>query len=229
MHFPRSSAILGLPMDFEPERYFVELAAAFGRGRLGLDASVDDADAIARAHAAGLRLHKFKRNAELPRVRKVLGILRGLAPGSLLDVGSGRGTFLWPLLDALPWVTVTAIDHDPRRAEDLAAVRRGGVARLTGACMDAARLAFDDRAFEVVSALEVLEHVPHPERVAAEIVRVARTHVVVSVPSTPDDNPEHLRLFGEADLRALLVDAGAKRVTFDAVHNHLVAVASVGS
>jgi hypothetical protein len=32
----------------------------------------------------------------LPRVRKVLGVLRGVHPANLLDVGSGRGAFLWP-------------------------------------------------------------------------------------------------------------------------------------
>src|SRR5262245_24889664 len=108
------------------QRYFAELATAFVRGRLG-DAAADAADAgadavLARGRAAGLRLHKFKRNTELPRVRRVLGTLRGLAPADLLDVGSGRGTFLWPLLDALPWLPVTAVDRDPRRVADLQAV-----------------------------------------------------------------------------------------------------------
>src|SRR4051794_20000367 len=97
------------------DRYFAELAGAFVRGRLG----AGDGDDVARGLAAGLRLHKFKRNAELPRVRRVLGLLRGLAPSSLLDVGSGRGTFLWPLLDALPELPVVAVDRDARRAADL--------------------------------------------------------------------------------------------------------------
>jgi len=43
--------------------------------------------------SAGLRLHKFKANSELPPVRRVLGILQRLSPNSLLDIGSGRGTF----------------------------------------------------------------------------------------------------------------------------------------
>ena len=38
-----------------------------------------------------LRLHRFKRTAGLPRVRRVLGALKGFAPETLLDVGSGRG------------------------------------------------------------------------------------------------------------------------------------------
>src|SRR6476620_8480200 len=94
------------------DRYFVELAAAFVRGRLG--ERLDGEAAIARGLEAGLRLHKFKRNSELPRVKKVIGLLRGLSPATLLDVGSGRGTFLWPLVDALPHLSVTSIDRDQR-------------------------------------------------------------------------------------------------------------------
>ena len=35
---------------------------------------------------------------------------RGLAPASLLDVGSGRGAFLWPLLEAFPGLPVIAVE-----------------------------------------------------------------------------------------------------------------------
>lgn len=95
------------------ERYFSELATAFVRGRLGNPtASIED------GLAAGLRLHKFKQGSELPRVRRVLSILRGLAPESLLDVGSGRGTFLWPLVASFPELRVTAIDVSEQRASD---------------------------------------------------------------------------------------------------------------
>ncbi|MFO8083850.1 MAG: hypothetical protein R6U27_05975 [Desulfobacterales bacterium] len=47
----------------------------------------------------GLRLHRFKRNHSLPRVQKVLGILKTIQPASLLDIGTGRAVFLWPLID----------------------------------------------------------------------------------------------------------------------------------
>lgn len=89
--------VLSYPGIIAMERYFTELATAFVRGRLNQpDASIE------AGLEAGLRLHKFKRNTELPRVRTVLGILRGLLPENLLDIGSGRGTFLWPLLASFP-------------------------------------------------------------------------------------------------------------------------------
>jgi SAM-dependent methyltransferase len=210
-------------------RYHLELAAAFVRGRLGRVRGECDEDAIARGLAGGLRLHKFKADVALPRVRRVLGLLRAFAPVTLLDVGSGRGTFLWPLLadTALPDVTVTAIDRDPRRATDLGAVARGGVPRLTAARADVVELPFRDGAFDATTALEVLEHLPDaaPERAAREALRVSRRALVVSVPSHEDDNPGHVQRFDARALEALLRRAGARSVAFEHVLNHTIAVA----
>ncbi len=209
---------------FAPERYHLDLAAAFVRGRRpDLDAG-SDGDVVARGSAAGLRVHRFKRTA-LPRVQRALGLLRGLYPASLLDVGSGRGTFLWPLLDGLPGVRVTSVDHDAVRARDLGAVARGGVERLAAVQGDVEALPFADGAFDGATVLEVLEHVRDPVCAAREVVRVARRFVVASVPSVPDDNPEHLRLFSVRDLEDLLRDAGARKVSVTHVLNHRLAVA----
>jgi ubiquinone/menaquinone biosynthesis C-methylase UbiE len=208
-------------------RYYLDLAAAFVRGRLPHLPPLSPEALIERGTAEGLRLHKFKRNAGLPRVRRVLGILHGLAPQSLLDVGSGRGTFLWPLLEAFPALAVTAIDHDARRASDLQAVSRGGLARLTAVEMDASRLGFPEGSFDGVTMLEVLEHLERPELAAAEALRVARRFVVASVPSQEDENPDHLHLFGHKSLAALFTRAGARRVTTESVLNHIIAVVQV--
>jgi hypothetical protein len=207
------------------DRYYTDLASAFVRGKLGVVEDEAPDAAIARGLAAGLKLHKFKRAGELPRVKQVIGTLRGLAPAELLDVGSGRGTFLWPLLDALPSLRVTAIDLAARRANDLHAVRRGGIERLTALQMDAQRLGFADGSFDVVTQLEVLEHLPDPSLAAREALRVARRFVVASVPSAPDDNPEHIHLFDERALGTLF--SGAARVTCEWVRSHIVMVARV--
>jgi hypothetical protein len=80
----------------------------------------------------------------------------------------------------------------------------------------------------VMTALEVLEHIPEVEKAAWEIVRVARRHIVISVPSHADNNPEHLHLLSEADLRRLFQVCGVRRIGFEHVHNHLIAVITKG-
>jgi ubiquinone/menaquinone biosynthesis C-methylase UbiE len=207
------------------DRYYAEAAAAFARTRLGAGPGGPAEEVLRAADAAGLGLHHFKRTRPLPRVRRVLGVLRGMAPATLVDVGIGRGAFLWPLLDAFPDLRVLAVDRDPRCVAEVAAVRAGGLDRVAAARMDAHRLALRDAGADGVTLLEVLEHLERPALAAAEALRVARRFVVVSVPSKPDENPQHLRLFDRAGIEALLREAGARRVSVEDVLNHIVAVA----
>lgn len=213
------------PMD--ASTHYLAPLLAFVRGRVPGCAALDDAELVARGEAAGLRLHKFKRAGVLPRVQRVIAILRGLDPTSILDIGSGRGAFLWPLLDEIVGVAVTAVDVDAQRASDLAAVAAGGMSRLAALHADVAALPVPAASFDVVTALEVLEHVEAPEPAARELLRVARRFVVVSVPSKPDDNPEHVRLFDPASMTRLFTDTGATKVQLDYVPGHMIATVHV--
>jgi 2-polyprenyl-3-methyl-5-hydroxy-6-metoxy-1,4-benzoquinol methylase len=221
---------------------FERLAAAYVRGALGgtdacavhpalfqapLEALASDEihALLVLGEQANLRLHRFKRTMGLPRVHNVLGVLRGIQPASVLDIGSGRGAFLWPLLDAFPGLTITALDILAHRVEGIEAVRAGGVSNLRVAQADVTALPYADASFDVVTMLEVLEHIPDSTRALDEVCRVANRFVILSVPSKPDTNPEHIHLFDAATLVRLLQERGCPRVKVDYVPGHLIAVA----
>ncbi len=221
--------------------YFLLLAAAYVRGTLAANIiPAGEADLFSRpladlAHKDlerlieigrehELRLHRFKRTMGLARVQRVLGILKGLQPANLIDIGSGRGAFLWPLLDAFPWLPITAVDRLDYRVADIHAVRDGGVTTLAAAQADATALPVADRSYDVVTMLEVLEHIPDTGRALAEVCRVAERFLVLSVPSRPDDNPEHIHLF-DRDTIVRLLNRHMARVTVEYVLNHMIVVA----
>lgn len=231
-------------MMTEDTPLYTHLAAAYIRGKLADSplaaahqplfsqslhtlSEAELAALIVLGYAADLRLHRFKQTMGLARVHKVLGLLRSLAPDSLLDVGSGRGAFLWPLLDAFPNLPVTTIEMLDYRAADIAAVVAGGVATLTSIHGDVTNLPWEDHVFDVVTMLEVLEHIPETARALTEVCRVARRFVVLSVPSKADNNPEHIHLFSASALETFLQTAGATRVSFQYVPGHIIAVAKV--
>jgi ubiquinone/menaquinone biosynthesis C-methylase UbiE len=158
----------------------------------------------------------------------VIGALRSFAPARLVDLGSGRGAFVWPLLDAMPELAITAVDELAHRALLYAHVARGGVDRIAGVRADIRQLPFADASVPCVTALEVLEHLPGegPVEAAREAMRVAATAVIASVPSHEDNNPDHVHLFDGARLTELFKAAGARRVAIDHVPSHIIAVAA---
>lgn len=82
-----------------------------------------------------------------------------------------------------------------------------------------------DGSFDVVTLLEVLEHIPNVEAAIAAAVRLARRCIILSVPSKPDDNPEHIHLLTKPILTDLFAKAGCTNLHFDGVPNHLIMMA----
>ncbi len=225
------------------DKYYQLFAAAYVRGKLTQrigsehpalfmpDLADLAEDEIPQLVALGLqyelRLHRFKRAMDLPRVQRVLGALKGLQPVNLLDIGTGRGVFLWPLLEAFPALPVTCVELLEYRVADLQAVHEGGLQRLQALHGDVTALPFEDRSFDVVTMLEVLEHVRATRKALAEVCRVARRFVLFSVPSQEDNNPEHIHLFDQRQLRVLLGEQGITRVHFAYVLNHIIVMARI--
>lgn len=173
----------------------------------------------------------FKVKEDLPRVQVVLGFLRGIVAAgqcqSLLDVGSGRGVFLFPLLRDFPGMDVTSLDILPHRVELLQCLHDGGINNLHPQQADICTWDAPDKSFDVLTMLEVMEHIPDTESVVRNAIRLARNYIVVSVPSKPDDNPEHIHLFSNEDLQRLFLENGCSKVKFMSVTNHRVMCATL--
>jgi len=190
--------------------------------------SDDDMARIYRAgQAAELKLYRFKDHTELPRVQKTLGFLRAVWPESLLDVGSGRGVFLFPFLRNFPGVPVTSLDLLDYRVEFLNDLRLGGVEQLTALNENICSWQQPDHSFDIVTLLEVLEHIPDVAQAIRAAIRLAKRYVVVTVPSKPDNNPEHIHLLTKDILTDLFEKAGCSRLKFDGVPGHLFLTAAV--
>jgi 2-polyprenyl-3-methyl-5-hydroxy-6-metoxy-1,4-benzoquinol methylase len=102
---------------------------------------------------------------------------------SLLDVGCGEGVWTERWAAALAPHRVVGIDlDDPLIAAEWA---KRTAPNLTYVAHRAERLPFADGEFDLVTAIEVLEHVPDPEHTVAEMARCAARHVLVSVPREP--------------------------------------------
>lgn len=152
-------------------------------------------------------LHRF-----LDRIESALA---DAAPSTLLDVGCGEGELYRRGL--LP-KTARLVSLD-LRPEALALFRgHAPQANLLSASIYA--LPFADRSQDTVLCMEVLEHLDHPARALAELARVARQHVILSVPYEPyfqagnllrgkyladlGNHPEHVQHWNPRTFAALL-------------------------
>ncbi len=175
----------------------------------------------------GLKMYRFKSHRDMPRVKMVMGFLRSVMPESLIDVGSGRGVFLLPFLEDFAGVAVTSVDILPYRVEFLNDISQGGYPNLTVLQADICTAPLPERSADVVTMLEVLEHIPDVEAAVEAAVRAAGKFVVATVPSKPDNNPEHIHFLTKDKLTALFEKAGCKKIAFDGVNGHLFMTARV--
>jgi len=145
---------------------------------------------------------------ELYRFQKIIDLIPEDAK-TILDIGCGPGVFLHLLKKNrnIKELGIEISDNKIAYANNVLQVKvqKG----------DAAELPFPDKAFDVVTALEVLEHLPCGtyERALTEMARVANTTIIISVPynetrffmtcpycGTKFNPSYHLRSFNEIKL-----------------------------
>ena len=144
----------------------------------------------------------------------------------LLDAGAGAGFSLERFVGQRP---VLAVDLHLEKVEQV----RDRVGNAQPLVSDVTRLPLPDDAVAWATSIEVLEHLPRPELLVAELARVCREGAIVSVPWEPwfklgnlargknvrhlGNDPEHIGAFGPTGLTRLL-DRSFERVT---VHRRL--------
>ncbi|MGI8757415.1 MAG: class I SAM-dependent methyltransferase [Acidimicrobiales bacterium] len=188
---------------------------------IGLAPGLDDA-------AAGQDAAKY--GTSNPVVQKLLtawmaklqGVL-GVATGPVVDVGIGEGFALERMFPAATEVVGLEYRHDK------AVVAAGRLPAASVVRGDAGVLPFPDRSAELVTSIEVLEHLPGYSQAVAEMSRICRGRLVVSVPWEPwfrlgnlgrgknvarwGNDPEHVNHFNPARLqRALGQDFAEVRI-----------------
>jgi SAM-dependent methyltransferase len=108
------------------------------------------------------------------------GLLDGMQPSRILEIGVGEGVVMARVRERFPDATIIGLDLPDHSLAD--EWRELGLSCLFG---DATSLPFADGTFDLVLAIEVLEHVPNPDRALSELERVGTGALIASVPFEP--------------------------------------------
>src|SRR5438876_6258223 len=111
-----------------------------------------------------------------PRLLSTLSVVKSLPVKSVLDIGSGSGVFLLLLPPAWRRVAV-----DSSLNAELA--RKRGFDSF-GLDLEKEDLPIEDNSFDLVTLLEVIEHINHKKHLLSEIYRVLKDngHLIVTTP-----------------------------------------------
>jgi 2-polyprenyl-3-methyl-5-hydroxy-6-metoxy-1,4-benzoquinol methylase len=176
-----------------------------------------------RYESENLRKYESSNRVVQYLLQRFLGQLTELAAACeanhVLDVGCGEGLVSQTLRQHGSGIRAAAylgVDHSFGALQ----VAAQWLPRVQLGCMGADSLAFRDGVFDLVLCIEVLEHVPDPRAMLAELRRVSSRYCIISVPHEPffswgnllrgrhmlswGDHPEHIHHWGPRPLHELL-------------------------
>ncbi len=123
-------------------------------------------------------------------LRRVDEVAASLAPTSVLDVGCGEGVVTERLAKRLAPAKVLGVDANETHLKTEWDTRNASnLSFATGSAYD---LPFADGSFDLVCAIEVLEHLERPRDALAEMSRVASKALLLSVPNEPSWRISHM-------------------------------------
>lgn len=130
-------------------------------------------------YSSGNRFYDWHLRAFMQRIH---ALIQQGAPETVLDAGCGEGFAIDFLKKEDPSIQYTGVDlseeaisYAQAHFSDQARFRNGSIYKLP----------FSDNSFDLVLCSEVLEHLDDPNRAVDELRRVARSHIVITVPREP--------------------------------------------
>lgn len=153
---------------------------------------------------------------EKHRVQLALGLFSAAKKtSSVLDVGCGDG-YLCSVFQKKGINKISGVDFSSKRIE-FARKTFPGISFLEGSVYS---LPIEDKSFDLVTAVEILEHLEKPEDAVIELKRVSRRYIIATVPDGQVLQQTvcphclktfklggHLNSFNENSLRKLFVQA----------------------
>jgi SAM-dependent methyltransferase len=167
-------------------------------------------DALTRLHeqeaGSNLSIDRYSRACAVEAIRD-----HGKTSGAILELGSSSGFLLRDMRREFPAAAITGSDII---ADGI--MRLGAIDGVAVRALDITNNDLADNAYDVVVAINVLEHVEDDAKAACEVARILRPGgiFVVEVPAGPslydgyDACLMHYRRYTKASLRALLKGAG---------------------
>jgi ubiquinone/menaquinone biosynthesis C-methylase UbiE len=122
-------------------------------------------------------MHAHEGDDDLNNLEFVWALLRTVAAQTVLDVGAGTGRGIRRLLDAIPSLSICGIE--PVAALIQQSVHKNGLPQGMILQGSGDALPFEDASFDVVCSFALLHHVPKPDTVVQEMLRVARKAVII--------------------------------------------------
>ena len=174
---------------------------------------------MAKYNRSNRQKHSRKDPISRWHVRSVMEVLYQLVestnPKTVLDAGCGEGFVSHYLATRNGSISITGVDVQPQAIE-FAKKNFGEVATYQVASLYS--LPFSDNSFDTVVCSQVLEHLDDVEAAVAELKRVARRFVVITVPREPyfkcindlarairfSDDPGHVNFWTSSDFQVFM-------------------------